>query len=605
MIIDERFKDDSPERTVERIQAILEKNDIKVSEKWFESGVIDCYSVRVSVDGTSFGSNGKGITKKLARASAYAELMERMQAGYLSRRFYRDNALDYNDAIRVEKDEFVSKCSTWIQSIANGVSNVLQTKCTEDTVVNKCFEAENSTDGKITLLPFFDACDQSMTVYPQKVIPSLYTTNGLAAGNTFEEACVQGYSELIERKNLLRCFFNSITPPNIPDSYLKNFSRAYQIIQNIRENGLDLQIKDCSLGEDFPLIAAVAIDKTKHSYHVHMGAHPVVEIALERCLTEMFQGRTLNNVTEINEVTIGTKKGKGPAELFQLLTKGSGKYSTSFFYGEPSFEFKPYTDRSALSNKELLSQIICNLKQNHYHLLVRSTSHLGFNSVRLIIPGFSEVFPTSLMSKVPVAMLLDKYHQAPYMMNSMSSDALDEYSAFLDNQQKVYGVAAVDIGVLTGRDLTGYSKKKNSLLAKMIYAKLEWRRDKFRAIAIAKSGIPLSDGYANNYLSCVCKLFEYMLEGFSIESAQKELRIFFEESVVDDACEGFLTDSTPFDKLMLKCQTASCNACEFVHTCSKKATDELISKIKFATDRYNNAADFDSLSDLFRNINVS
>lgn len=602
MIIDERFKDANPEKTVERIQAILQNNDIHVTEDWFDSGVLDCYSVRVTVDGTSFGSNGKGITKKLARASAYAELMERMQAGYLSRRFYRDNPLEYNDAVRVDKEEFINKCSKWLKAVSNGVSNLLHMDCTESIVADKCIEAENASDDKITLLPFFDAVDQTMTLYPQKIIPSLYTTNGLAAGNTFEEACVQGYSELFERRNLLKCFFGTITPPDIPDSYLQRYAKSYQIIQNIKENGLELQIKDCSLGEDFPLVAAVAIDKSTHSYHVHMGAHPVFEIALERCLTEMFQGRTINNVTEIHELSIGGKKGRTTAELYQLLTKGSGKYPTSFFCGEPSYAFKPFTDRSTRTNKELLAEIVRGLKEQDYHLLVRSTAHLGFSSVRLIIPGFSEAFPIRMMSKFPTAKLLDKYQLAPYTINSMKSDELEEYRLFLNNQVQNYGNTAIDITVLTGRNFTGNSKRKNTFLAQMIFAKLEWKRDKLKAITIAKSALPLSTGYSNNYLSCVCMTFEYLLNGLTVQDAERDLSVFFEESVIRDVVDGYTVADTPFDKLMLKCQSNDCSACEYLETCNKKGTEALINKIKDAAKRYDNAAAFATLSALYGNL---
>lgn len=604
MLIDEKFKDESPVKTVDRIQAILQQQNISVTEHWYDSGVTDCNSVRVTVDGTSFGANGKGITKELARASAYAELMERMQSGYLSLRFYRDNTLKYNDSVRVDKEEFLLRCSKWLNAISSGVSAALQRDCTESIVAQKCLEAENADDDKITLLPFYDATDQAMTLFPQKIIPSLYTTNGLAAGNTFEEACVQGFSELVERKNLLRFLFGSITPPDIPDTYLQGFSKAYQIIQHIRANGLELQIKDCSLEEGFPLIAAVAIDKKTHSYHVHMGAHPVFEIALERCLTEMFQGRTIKSVTEKNELSIGSYKNITPGELFTTLSKCSGKYSISFFSGEPSYPFKPFEDRSMLSNKELLAQILRGLKERGHHLLVRSTSHLGFTSVRLIVPGFSELFQLNLFSRIPVAKLLDKYQLAPYMLNSMKPDELEEYRCLLNNQVQDYGRIAVNIATLTGRDITGNNTQKNALLGQLIFAKLEWKKDINRAISITRAAIPLSSGYCYNYLSCVCMIFEFLLNGLTLEDAKRDLSTFYEETILQDALDGYSVADTPFDRFMLNCQMNDCVSCEYNNTCSKKETDQLIEKIKAAVSQYDNAADFNKLADLFSEISA-
>jgi ribosomal protein S12 methylthiotransferase accessory factor len=81
--IDEKFKDASPEQTVARILEILAENGLHASERWTESGVSDCFSVHVTIDGTECGACGKGITRPLARASGYAELMERLQNGFL------------------------------------------------------------------------------------------------------------------------------------------------------------------------------------------------------------------------------------------------------------------------------------------------------------------------------------------------------------------------------------------------------------------------------------------------------------------------------------------------------------------------------------------
>ena len=81
-LLDAIYKDSSPERTVEKIKEILNSYGITVVEgQWTESGIEHCYSIRLTVAGTSFGSNGKGLTKEFALASAYGELMERMQLG--------------------------------------------------------------------------------------------------------------------------------------------------------------------------------------------------------------------------------------------------------------------------------------------------------------------------------------------------------------------------------------------------------------------------------------------------------------------------------------------------------------------------------------------
>ena len=76
-IIDEKFKDSSPVETVNKINSLLAAHGLRVTEHWSYSDVANCYALRVTVDGTAFGTNGKGVTKELANASAHAELMER------------------------------------------------------------------------------------------------------------------------------------------------------------------------------------------------------------------------------------------------------------------------------------------------------------------------------------------------------------------------------------------------------------------------------------------------------------------------------------------------------------------------------------------------
>ncbi len=71
--IDEKFKEAKPQDTVAKIKGILDSLGIEVYETWYDSGLENCYSLTVSAKGGIPTSNGKGITKDFARASAYGE----------------------------------------------------------------------------------------------------------------------------------------------------------------------------------------------------------------------------------------------------------------------------------------------------------------------------------------------------------------------------------------------------------------------------------------------------------------------------------------------------------------------------------------------------
>ena len=77
-------KDCTPRETIEKIKKILNSFSIKVIEKRMININNSFYSVRVELrDFPGIGTNGKGITRDYALASAYGEFMERLQSFFL------------------------------------------------------------------------------------------------------------------------------------------------------------------------------------------------------------------------------------------------------------------------------------------------------------------------------------------------------------------------------------------------------------------------------------------------------------------------------------------------------------------------------------------
>lgn len=140
-------------------------------------------------------------------------------------------------------------------------------------------------------MPFYSVTEDKLVYVPKQLLMPLFSSTGNCAGNTAQEAIVQGISEIVERWFQRHFLCLDIVPPTIPEDYLRQFSRAYNTITDIRSKGYDVIVKDCSMGSGYPVIATAVIDKRKHTYHVHLGASPIFEIALGRSLTETFQGR--------------------------------------------------------------------------------------------------------------------------------------------------------------------------------------------------------------------------------------------------------------------------------------------------------------------------
>jgi len=78
--LNNKYKDAIPYNTIKAIREILHHVGIEVYEQNWEDISSKCFSVRVEIDGFSnVGTNGKGTTRFFALASAYGELMERLQ----------------------------------------------------------------------------------------------------------------------------------------------------------------------------------------------------------------------------------------------------------------------------------------------------------------------------------------------------------------------------------------------------------------------------------------------------------------------------------------------------------------------------------------------
>lgn len=117
-------------------------------------------------------------------------------------------------------------------------------------------------------------------------------SNGLSAGNSLEEALVQGCCELYEREFITDFCYNKIT--NFYQLNINNLDIQYQqYVQQLQNKNIEVTIYDCSYYMNTPVIMIILFDKNNHTFSYDFGSHPIFNIALERCFTEVFQGYIL------------------------------------------------------------------------------------------------------------------------------------------------------------------------------------------------------------------------------------------------------------------------------------------------------------------------
>ena len=222
-------------------------------------------------------SAGKGLCRQSAEAGALSEFIERLQC-YQDRVFGRLGRI-----VREQRpaDERMIRRDVLLRTLPG----IMKDLC-----------VENNQDGPeaFACRPFADLFGGRVVHAPHDLMRDVTLSNGMCAGNTCEEALVQGISEIMERYALLQIHTGEMDAlPTIPMETLDLKTPALKrLIKDLRGNNVKLILKDATLEGRFPVLAVVMIDESERTFGISFGAHPDFEIALERCITETYQGNT-------------------------------------------------------------------------------------------------------------------------------------------------------------------------------------------------------------------------------------------------------------------------------------------------------------------------
>lgn len=374
-----KYKAATPEATVKRIKNILKNLDIPFKGMVKGDGQLFC-SYRLSItydEDIAIGTNGKGMTPIYAQASAYAEMMERLQ----NRVLIYPNPANHNKDYTFFPDE--NRQVLKKDEIAGMVK-----KYTPRAMPKSGISIEN-TD--CVFLDFFHVNNNCVESVPYSLIRWVNGSNGMCAGNISEEALIQGFNEIFERYCLQEIYLRKITPPTIPESEFEDTAILSALCRLRSEYGMDFCIKDCSLGEGFSVIGLLVYNKDKSKYIMQLGADLSPQVALERCFTEIFQGHTADDLVFDNKFDDNAQ-----LELFnefkRSLVYGRGRMPVEFFYDVPTYVYSP-KDRipSGCDFFEDLRNIITWLKGKDFQIYIRDNSFLGFPAFHIFIPGMSDI----------------------------------------------------------------------------------------------------------------------------------------------------------------------------------------------------------------------
>ena len=343
----------------------------------------NCYSVNLkSLDAPKhIYTNGKGINELSCEASALGEYIERIQTNNFFIEFYMQNKEFYPDQKRFDD---IKGC---LNDKLNKFYNPNNELALEDFLDFNTDEQE-----KIICLPFINQSNNEEVYFPTNIIHNLYVSNGLATGNTPAETKVQALSEIFERYVKIKIIKEGYSLPQIPLDIIKSFSKLYEDIQTLERKGFKLQALDASLGGKFPVVAISLIDSKENSLFVSFGCHPILEVCLERTMTELMQGRGVEDLNSFQKPSFNDELINNSFNIESHFINSDGKMNFSFLNKNSFFEFTPwrYDGKNSEDEYKFLVDISQKMKKDIY---LREYDYLGFYSCQIIIPSISEIYP--------------------------------------------------------------------------------------------------------------------------------------------------------------------------------------------------------------------
>ncbi len=412
-------KDIIPEETIFKIKNILDSIDLQVNEVFWTSYNNLWHSVRLEIDGLPhIGVNGKGVTRSYALASAYGELMERLQSRIIIQPefgVFNYSKCAYHDEFEMSPEEFEEHLHCFLEYYANEPNiKLLNLAAQKNSTLRHC-------------IPFFSLTERNIKNLPYKLINLCCGSNGLCAGNTKEEAIVQGISEIFERYVHNRIFNQSLEIFDISLDSIKSL-HSFSLIQEILNAGYEVYIKDCSLDYSFPVIGLLVLTQNKDRYKFVLGCDADIDIAIQRCITELFQGHIFDSTFEtkllkINWCVFKNFQKNAEEEWTRSTINNSGHHPISIFMEhKKSPKLKYFLNNKNKENKKYLTDILIELDKMGLNVFVRDYSYLGFPCYRVYIPSLSE---WRKLSAPEISYIENEYRIRKTFLNLKSSSLED------------------------------------------------------------------------------------------------------------------------------------------------------------------------------------
>ncbi len=396
-------KDLPLEQTIANMTGLLANLGMKIEIASWRNIVPNVWSLHIrDAHSQMCFTNGKGATKESALASALGEFLERLNCNF----FYNDQYFGEE----IANADFVHyPDERWFQPGPNDElpEEILDDYCLAiynpdgELCGSHLFDTNSgNVERGVVSLPYQRQSDGETVYFPSNLIENLFLSNGMSAGNTLAEAQVQCLSEIFERAVKREILEQELALPDVPQEVLAQYPDIVAGIQGLEEQGFPVLVKDASLGGQFPVMCVTLMNPRTGGVFASFGAHPSFEVALERSLTELLQGRSFEGLNDLPQPTFESNAVTEPNNFVEHFIDSTGLVSWRFFSAKADFEFvewdfsagDDWADRTKANEIEAAS-LFGILQELGLEAYTATYNDLGVPACRILVPGYSEVYP--------------------------------------------------------------------------------------------------------------------------------------------------------------------------------------------------------------------
>ena len=387
-------KDASLESTITTMQHKLAARGFHLDESSWLNPVESIWSVHVrDRECPMLFANGKGATQLAARASALGEFFERLGTHYFWTHFHLGATRANAPYVHYPQERWFAPTDDghWPQELLNPELHAFYNPDGDiDGEVLVDLNSGNVERG-ICALPYKRLHDGAETWIPVNIIGNLYVSNGMAAGNTPMESRAQALSEIFERHIKYRIIREGLCLHEVPEEVIARYPGIAAGIKGLRAAGFGILVRDASLGGRYPVMNVTLLHPKDQGVFASFGAHPRFEIALERALTELLQGRALDALGSFPEAGFDMEEIQLASNLEIHFVDSSGVISWNFLGDKPDY---PFADWNFSTTTAEDYQWLCDcIKAEGHDIYVADFAEQGAYSCRILVPGMSEIYP--------------------------------------------------------------------------------------------------------------------------------------------------------------------------------------------------------------------